>query len=102
VKLDSVVKQCVLDQDVNNGKTLNKDSAKNFKADNGYETAECAVMKATWLSKVDAKKKVGPRVVWLKNRVDAEYLLRIGTAMFGAIDAFCSLFIVRDNSGPCY
>ena len=25
VKLDSVVKQCVLDQDVNDGKTLNKD-----------------------------------------------------------------------------
>jgi hypothetical protein len=30
VKLDSVVKQCVLDQDVNDGKTLNKDFAKDF------------------------------------------------------------------------
>lgn len=102
VKFDSVVKQCVLDQDVNDGKTLNKDFAKDFKADNSCETADCTVMKATWLSKVDSKKKVGSMVVWLKNRVDAEYLLRTGTAMFGATDAFCSPFIVRDNSGPCY
>jgi hypothetical protein len=102
VKFDSVVKQRVLDQDVNDGKTLNKDFAKDFKADNSCETAECTVMKATWLSKVDAKKKVGSMVVWLKNRVDAEFLLRTGTAMFGATDAFCSPFIVRDNSGPCY
>jgi hypothetical protein len=102
VKFDSVVKQCVLDQDVNDGKTLNKDFAKDFKADNGCETADCTVMKATWLSKVDSKKKVGSMVIWLKNRVDAEYLLRTGTAMFGATDAFCSPFVVRDNSGPCY
>jgi hypothetical protein len=102
VKFDSVVKQCVLDQEVNDGKTLNKDFAKDFKADNGCETAECTVMKATWLSKVDVKKKVGSMVIWLKNKIDAEYLLRTGTAMFGATDAFCSPFIVRDNSGPCY
>jgi len=102
VKFDSVVKQCVLDQDLNDGKTLNKDFAKNFKADNSCETAECTVMKATWLSKGDAKKKVGSMVVWPKNRVYEEYLLRTGTAMFGATDAFCSPFIVRDNSGPCY
>jgi hypothetical protein len=55
-----------------------------------------------WLSKVDAKKKVWSMVVWLKNRVDADYLMRRGTAMFGVTDAFCSPFIVRDNSGPCY
>lgn len=101
-KFDSVVKQCVLDQDVNDGKTLNKDFAKDFKADNSCETAECTVMKDTWLSKVDAKKKVGSMVVWLKNRVDADYLLWTGAAMFGATDAFCSPFIVRDNSRPCY
>jgi hypothetical protein len=102
VKFDSVVKQCVLDQDLNDGKTLKKDFAKDFKADNGCEMAECTVMKATWLSKVDAKKRVGSMVVWLKSRVDADYLLRTGTGMFGATDAFCSPFTVRDNSGPCY
>jgi hypothetical protein len=41
-------------------------------------------------------------VVWLENRVDAEYLRRTGTAMLGSTDAFCSPFIVRDNSGLCY
>ena len=79
MKFDSIVKQCVLDQDVNDGKTLNKDFAKDFKADNSCETAESTVMEATWLSKVDAKKKVGSMVLWLKNRVDANYLLRTGT-----------------------
>jgi hypothetical protein len=96
------VKQYVLDQDVNDGKTLKKDFAKDFKAENSCETAECTVMKATWLSKVDAKMKVRSMVVWLKNRVDADCLLRTGIAMFGATDAFCSPFIVRNNSGPCY
>jgi hypothetical protein len=72
VKFDSVVKQCVLNQDVNDGKTLQEDFAKDPQADNGCETAECTVMKATWLSKVDVKKKIGLMVVWLKNRVDAD------------------------------
>jgi hypothetical protein len=41
-------------------------------------------------------------VVWLKNRVDTDYLLRTGTAMFGATDASRLPFIVRVNSGLCY
>jgi hypothetical protein len=57
VKFDGVVKQCVLDQEVNDGKIVNKDFVKDFKADDGCETADCTVMKATWLSKVDSKKK---------------------------------------------
>jgi hypothetical protein len=92
----------VLDQDVNNCVTLRVDFSKDFKGNNSCETAERTVMKATWLSKVDATKKVGSMVVWLKTRIDAGYLLRTGTAIFGATDAFCSPFIVRDNSGPCY
>ena len=55
-----------------------------------------------WLIKIDAKEKIGSMVAWLKNRVDADYLLRTGTAMFGATDAFCSPFIVKENRGPCY
>jgi hypothetical protein len=47
VKFDGVVKQCVLDQELNDGKTLNKDFAKNFKVDDGCETADRTVMKAT-------------------------------------------------------
>jgi hypothetical protein len=57
VEFDGVVKQRVLDQQVNDGKTLNKDFAKNFKACNGCETADRTEMKATWLSKVDSKEK---------------------------------------------
>jgi hypothetical protein len=48
---------------VSDGKTLQKDFAKDFKADNGCKTSNCTVMEATWLSKVDAKKKVGSIVV---------------------------------------
>jgi hypothetical protein len=92
----------VLDEEINDGKTLKKDFLKDFKADNGCEAAECTAMKATWLSKINAAKKVGSLVIWLKNKVDADYLLRTGTAMFGATGAFCSTFIVKDNSGPCY
>jgi hypothetical protein len=57
---------------VNDGKTLQKDFAKEPWADNGCEWVECTVVNATWLSKVDAKKKIGWMVVWLKNRVDAD------------------------------
>jgi hypothetical protein len=102
VKCDSVVKQCVLDDEINDGKTLKKDILKDFKVDNGCEAAECTAVKATWLSKIDAAKRVGSLVIWLKNKVDADYLLRTGTAMFGATGAFCSQFVVKDNSGPCY
>jgi hypothetical protein len=87
---------------VSDDKTLQKDFAKDFKADNGCKTSNCTVMEATWLSKVDAKKKVGSIVVWLKSKVDAYYLLRTATAVFGATNAFCSPFIVRDNSCPYY
>ena len=102
VKCDNVVKQCVLDEGLNDGKTLKKDFLQEFRADNKCEAAECTAMKATWLSRVDVTKKVGSLVVWLRNKVDADYLLRTGTAMFGATGAYCSSFVIKDNSGPCY
>jgi hypothetical protein len=79
VKPDSVVKQGVSDRDVNDSRTLNKD----FKANNGCETADCTVTKTTWLSDVDTKKKVGSMVIWQGSNVDAGYLVRTGKAMFG-------------------
>lgn len=102
VKCDSVAKQCVLDEVVDDGKTLKKDFLKGFKANNGSEEADCTVMKATWLSKGNAAKKVGSLKVWLKNKVGEDHLLRAGTAVFGAMGAFCSPFVVGENSGPCY
>lgn len=74
MKCDSVVKQCVLGQDVNDGKTLNKDFAKDFKVNKGRETADCSVIKATWLSNVDTEKKIGSVVVWLKSKIDALFI----------------------------
>jgi hypothetical protein len=68
---------------VNDGETLNKNLAKDSKTDNRCEMAECTATKAIWLIKVDAKKKVGSMVVWLKSKVDADYLLRTDTATFG-------------------
>lgn len=84
------MEQCVLDQDVNDGKTLNKDIAKDFKANNSSERAEGTVMKATSLSKVDARKQVGSMAVRPKHRFNADYLLRTSMAMLDATDAFCS------------
>jgi hypothetical protein len=83
---------------VNDGETLNKNLAKDFKADNRCEMAECTATKAIWLIKVDAKKKVGSMVVWLKSKVDADYLLRTDTATFGSTNAFYSPSIVRSTA----
>jgi hypothetical protein len=82
VKFDSFVKQCVLDQEVNDGKTLKNDFAKGFNPDNPCVTADCMVMKATWPSKVDVKKRVGSMMVWLEDKFDADHLLRTSTALF--------------------
>jgi hypothetical protein len=80
VKFDSVVKQCVLDQEVKDGKTLKNDFAQGFNPENPCETADCMVTKATWPSKVDVKKRVGSMMVWLEDKVDADHLLRTSTA----------------------
>ena len=47
-------------------------------------------MKVHWLSKIDVAKKVGSLVIWLKNKLAADYLLGSGTAIFGATGACCS------------
>jgi hypothetical protein len=80
VKFDSVVKQCVLDQEAKDGKTPKNNFAQGFNPDNPRETADCMVTKATWPSKVDVKKRVGSMMVWLEDKVDADHLLRTSTA----------------------
>jgi hypothetical protein len=102
MNFDSVLKQCVLGRVVNDDKMLNKDFTKDFKVDNSCKRAECTGVKVTWLGKADAKKEVESMVVRLRNKIDADYLLRTGTAMFGSADALYSLFIVSDKGGPCY
>ncbi|KAK0894520.1 hypothetical protein LTR02_012254 [Friedmanniomyces endolithicus] len=53
--------QRVLDEEINDGKTL-KNFLLEFRSDHKCEAAECTAMKATWLSKVDVTKKVGSLV----------------------------------------
>lgn len=55
-----------------------------------------------WLSQVDAMKKVGSLVVWLKDKLNADCTLRAGTALSSANGAFCSLFILTVNCGLWY
>jgi hypothetical protein len=54
------------------------------------EGYDFTAMKVHWLSKADVTKKVGSLVIWLKNKLAADYLLRNGTAIFGATGAYCS------------
>jgi hypothetical protein len=42
------------------------------------------------LSKVDISKKVRSLVIWLKDKLAVDYLLRTGIAIFGATGAYCS------------
>jgi hypothetical protein len=47
-------------------------------------------------------KKVGSLVIWLKNKLAADYLLRNGTAIFGATGAYCSKWERREDNLPCF
>lgn len=53
----TVVEQCALDQDLNDGKTLKKGSLKDFQADNSCDVADFKAIGATLLSKADTAKK---------------------------------------------
>jgi hypothetical protein len=54
------------------------------------EGHDFTAMKVHWLSKPDVTKKVRSLVIWLKNKLAADYLLRNGTAIFGVTGAYCS------------
>lgn len=45
VKSDCIMKQYILEQEVNNGKTRNKGFAKDLKADHSFETADCSAIR---------------------------------------------------------
>ena len=59
-------------------------------------------MKIHWLSKIDVAKKVRSLVIWLKNKLAADYLLSSGTAIFRATRAYCSKWEKRDDNLPCF
>jgi hypothetical protein len=102
VKCDMVAKQAVLDRSVADDKTLSQTVCQNFSKDNGAEGIDFTATKAHWLSKVDYKKKVGSLVIWLKSKFAADYLLKSGTAIFGATGAYRSNWDLRKKELPCF
>jgi hypothetical protein len=54
------------------------------------------------LSKIDAIKKVGSLVIWLKNKLVVDHLLQAGIAIFGAIGTYCSKWERREDTLPCF
>jgi hypothetical protein len=102
IKCDMVAKQAVIDEKALDDKTLKTTVCQDFGKDNGMEGHDFTAMKVHWLSKPDVTKKVGSLVIWLKNKLAADYLLRNGTAIFGATGAYCSKWERREDNLPCF
>lgn len=97
-----VVKQAVMDAGTNDGKTLRQNMYQVLGKENLAEGLDFTPMKVHWLSEVDVAKKVEFLVIWLKNRLAADYLLTKGTAIFGATGAYCSKWERREDNLPCF
>lgn len=104
VKCDMVVKRAVLDDNVEGGRTLRKEVCTEFSQDNRSDNMDFTAMKASWLSKIDPRKKTGSLVIWLKNKLAAEHLLSTGQALFGggAYGAFCSRYEASTADKLCF
>jgi hypothetical protein len=59
-------------------------------------------MKVHWLDEIDVAKKVGSLVIWLKNKLAADYLLSSGMAIFRATGVYCSKWEKSGNDLPCF
>ena len=90
------------DRTADDGKTLRQTLCQEFGKENTAEGIDFTAMKVHWLSKIDVAKKVGSLVIWLKNKLAADYLLGSGTAIFGATEAYCSKWERRDDNLPCF
>jgi hypothetical protein len=97
-----VAKLAVMDRAANDGKTLRQTLCQEFGKENTAEGIDFAATKVHWLSKIDVAKKVGSLVIWLKNKLAADYLLSSGTAIFGATGAYCSKWEKRDDNLRCF
>jgi hypothetical protein len=96
-----VAKQVVIDEKAED-KTLKSTVCQEFSKDNVVEGYDFTVMKVHWLSKADVKKRTGLLVIWLKDRLTANYLLQAGTAIFGATGAYYSKWERREDNLPCF
>jgi hypothetical protein len=86
-----VAKQVVTDENASDDRTLKTTICQEFSRDRTTERHDFIAMKVHWLSKADVTKKVGSLVIWLKNKLAADHLLRNGTAIFDATGAYCLL-----------
>ncbi|KAK3618894.1 hypothetical protein LTR56_024365 [Elasticomyces elasticus] len=61
-------------------------------------------MEASWLSKINPRKKTGSLVIWLKSKLAANHLLCAGQALFGggAYGAFCSRYEPSTADKLCF
>lgn len=102
VKFDGVAKQAVLDSEINDDKTLSKDICINFQTQNHTSDMDCTAHMARWISEPNALKKTGSLVLWLKHQLSAERLIQMGTALFGATDAYCTRWETPSTTDrPC-
>jgi hypothetical protein len=104
IKCDMVVKRVVLDETADGGRTLRKGVCTEFAQDNSSGSMDFTAMKASWLSKIDPRKKTGSLVIWLKNKLAADHLLHTGQALFGggAYGAFCSRYEPSTADKLCF
>ncbi|KAK4976539.1 hypothetical protein LTR28_008070 [Elasticomyces elasticus] len=91
-----------MDIEANDGRTLRKELLEEFKEQYGTGDVDCTAMKVSWLSRRSLQKKVGSLVIWLRNKMTVDHLLRTGSVLFGATGVYCSRFERADNNGPCY
>ena len=99
-----VVKRAFLDEAVEGGRTLRKEVCTEFAQDNCGDNVDFTAMKASWLSKIDPRKETGSPVIWVKNKLAADCLLRTGQALFGggAYGAFCSRYEPSTADKLCF
>jgi len=90
VKFDGVAKEAVLDTEINDDKTLRKDVCATFQNQNNALGLDCTANMVRWISKPNPLKRTGSLVLWLRHQLSAERLLEMGTALFGATDAYCT------------
>ena len=104
IKCDMVSKQAVLDPNAEGGRSLRREVCAEFAVDNRSENMDFTAMKANWLSKINPWKKTGSLVIWLKDKIAAEHLLKTGQALFGggAYGAFCSRYEPSTADKMCF
>jgi hypothetical protein len=102
IKCDMVSKEAVGEVGQDGKFTLKDAICEKFKDDNSEDKLDCTAYQARWLSKPSPQKRTGSLVIWLKNKLSAEALLRKGQVLFGAYGAFCSQYHSAPDDGPCY